>query len=356
MSMSRPHASTVVLPSPRALLDFTVRVARGFSRNGSLVLAGAIAYNALLSLVPLLLLASALFSRFVDRQRFLGIVRRWISEVVPTQKAEPVIEGLMALLEAPYTGGAIGFITLIFFSTLAFSTLAHALDVIFVHRRVTHGARSTFWSVAIAVGYVFAFAFVALLQTRALVTIDAVPWLANEVAAWEVPVAFLAVAALVSSIYVVMPVGIGSVRAALIGGLLAALMWRGVQMALGLYLERISGVNVIYGSLAAVIVVLLSFELAAMIVLLCAQVVAEVELAWLSGNHWFEDPEKPSQPPPVPARPSVPPPPSDARPSAPPGARRSNPPAPGSRSSNPPAPGSRRSNPPSGGSRPSKPR
>jgi uncharacterized BrkB/YihY/UPF0761 family membrane protein len=99
-----------------------------------------------------------------------------------------------------------------------------------------------------------------------------------------------------------MPVGMGSVRAAVIGGVLAGLMWRGVQFALGVYLERISGVNVIYGSLAAVIVVLLSFELAAMIVLFCAQVVAEVELAWHAGNHWFEDPEKPSIPP-------VPPPP-----------------------------------------------
>ena len=308
MSMSQPHARSLVLPSARALLGFSLRVVRGFSRNGSLVLAGAIAYNGLLSVVPLLLLASALFSRFVDRQRFLGVVRRWISEVVPSQKAEPVIDGLMSLLEAPYTGGAIGFVTLIFFSTLAFTTLAHALDVIFMHRRVTHGMRTTFWSVAIAVGYVFAFTFVALMQTRALVTIDAVPWLAHEVAAWEGPVAFVAVAALVSSIYVIMPVGIGSVRAAIIGGLLAGLMWRGVQLALGWYLERISGVNVIYGSLAAVIVVLLSFELAAMIVLLCAQVVAEVELAWHSGNHWFEDPEKPSLPPPPPSPPSSEPP------------------------------------------------
>jgi len=321
MSMSQPHLSPWVVPSPRAMLGFTVRVARGFSRNGSLVLAGAIAYNGLLSVVPLLLLASALFSRFVDRQRFLGIVRRWISEIVPSQKAEPVIDGVIELLEAPYTGGAIGFITLIFFSTLAFSTLAHALDVIFVHRRVTHGTRSTVTSVAIAVGYVFAFTMVTLLQTRALVTIDAVPWLAHEVAAWEGPVAFFAVGVLVSSIYVVMPVGIGSVRAAVVGGLLAAMMWRVVQFALGLYLERISGVNVIYGSLAAVIVVLLSFELAAMIVLLCAQVVAEVELAWHAGNHWFEDPEKPSLPPPIPPPPAPP-----SRPSTPPRAsRRSSP-------------------------------
>jgi uncharacterized BrkB/YihY/UPF0761 family membrane protein len=114
----------------------------------------------------------------------------------------------------------------------------------------------------------------------------------------------------VSSIYVVMPVGMGSVRAALIGGVLAALLWLGVQALLGQYLERVSGVNVIYGSLAAVIVVLLTFELAAMIVLLCAQVVAEVELAWHAGCHWFEDPDgKPSHPPPrrsTPPRPSSP--------------------------------------------------
>jgi uncharacterized BrkB/YihY/UPF0761 family membrane protein len=43
-----------------------------------------------------------------------------------------------------------------------------------------------------------------------------------------------------ASIYVVMPLGRGSLRAACIGGLFAALLWRAVQWGLVFYLANIS--------------------------------------------------------------------------------------------------------------------
>jgi uncharacterized BrkB/YihY/UPF0761 family membrane protein len=49
-------------------------------------------------------------------------------------------------------------------------------------------------------------------------------------------------------------------------------------------------VNLIYGSLAGIVVVLFSFELAAAIVLLAAQAIAELERSGRAGLRWYEAP------------------------------------------------------------------
>jgi uncharacterized BrkB/YihY/UPF0761 family membrane protein len=77
-------------------------------------------------------------------------------------------------------------------------------------------------------------------------------------------------------------------RAACIGGLVSALLWSTVQWALVFYFENISAVSLIYGSMTSVIVVLFSFELAAIIILLGAQVTAELEQSWRAGRKWYE--------------------------------------------------------------------
>jgi len=80
-----------------------------------------------------------------------------------------------------------------------------------------------------------------------------------------------------SSIYLVMPVGRLSWRHALIGGATAALLWELTRHVLAWYYETLSKVNVVYGSLSTAIVVLLSLEFAAILLLFGAQVIAEYE-------------------------------------------------------------------------------
>jgi YihY family inner membrane protein len=82
---------------------------------------------------------------------------------------------------------------------------------------------------------------------------------------------------LLTSLYLVMPVGRLSVRHALVGGVTAALLWEATRHVLTWYFASVSKVNVVYGSLATAIVVLLSLEIAATLVLFGAQVIAEYE-------------------------------------------------------------------------------
>jgi YihY family inner membrane protein len=87
----------------------------------------------------------------------------------------------------------------------------------------------------------------------------------------------LGLALLLTSLYLVMPVGHLALRHAFAGGLAAALLWEIARHVLVWYFARLSLVNVVYGSFATVIVILISFELGALILLLGAQVIAELE-------------------------------------------------------------------------------
>ncbi len=82
---------------------------------------------------------------------------------------------------------------------------------------------------------------------------------------------------LLSSIYLVMPVGKLSLSHALIGGITAAVLWEITRHILVWYFSTLSMVNVIYGAFATVIIILLTLEAGAIILLLGAQVIAEYE-------------------------------------------------------------------------------
>ena len=82
---------------------------------------------------------------------------------------------------------------------------------------------------------------------------------------------------LLTSVYMVMPVGRLSLRHALIGGVTAGLLWELTRHVLVWYFATLSQVSVVYGSLTTAIVVLLSLEIAATVLLLGAQVISEYE-------------------------------------------------------------------------------
>jgi len=82
---------------------------------------------------------------------------------------------------------------------------------------------------------------------------------------------------LLTSIYMVMPVGRLWWRHALVGGITAALLWEITRRVLVWYFTTLSQVSVVYGSLTTAIVVLFSLEIAATLLLLGAQVISEYE-------------------------------------------------------------------------------
>jgi membrane protein len=82
---------------------------------------------------------------------------------------------------------------------------------------------------------------------------------------------------LLTSLYLLMPVGRLAFRHTVIGGVTATVLRELTRHALVCFFSTLSLVNIIYGSFASAIVILLSFEAGALIVLLGAQVIAEYE-------------------------------------------------------------------------------
>src|ERR1700742_475132 len=115
--------------------QFALQVIKAFRKNQGLLLAGAIAYYALLSIVPLLILVAIAFSHFVGQQLLLDTLRRLLEWLVPGQSDAIVVELDNFLTHRSVVGWFL-VVTMVFFSSLAFTVLENALSIIFVHRVV----------------------------------------------------------------------------------------------------------------------------------------------------------------------------------------------------------------------------
>ena len=276
-------AATRIARSPGA---FAVQVLRGFRANQGLLLAGAVAYYALLSLLPLLILAIIALSDVVDEQRLLRTLAEYLEFVVPGQSAALVAE-LRAFLAHRQVMGPVLAATMLFFSALAFTVLENAMSVIFFHRVAI---RRRHFLVSATLPYLF-----ILVLTLGLLVVTVVSGALQAMSTREVSMfgEFLALdrvsaallyllgvageILLLTAVYMVMPVGRLSWRRALIGGVTGGLLWEITRHVLVWYYSTVSQIQVVYGSLTTAIAVLLSAELAGIVLLLGAQVIAEYE-------------------------------------------------------------------------------
>jgi membrane protein len=112
---------------------FALAVIKQFRSNQGLLLAGAVAYYTLLSLVPLLILVLMALSHIFAEDRLLQMLREYLEFVVPGQ-SNALVEELRIFLVHREVVGSVLLVTMLFFSALAFTVLENAISVIFFHR------------------------------------------------------------------------------------------------------------------------------------------------------------------------------------------------------------------------------
>ena len=272
-----------VLKNP---LAFALQVLKAFQANQGLLLAGAVAYYALLSIVPLLILMVIALSQVIDQDVLLATLDRALEYVAPGEGKAVVVE-LKAFLDHRAVIGWVLLITMLFFSSLGFKVLENAISVIFLHR-VAERRRHFIVSLLLPFGYIVilgAALFAGTFVLAELMTIGGEnlvllghSWSLSGFSRVLIYVAgAIGEILLFSAIYYFMPVGTRSAQHALIGGATAGLLWELIRHALGWYFGTLSQVSVVYGSLTTAIIVLLSLEVAATLLLLGAQVIAEYE-------------------------------------------------------------------------------
>ncbi|MEL6181610.1 MAG: YihY/virulence factor BrkB family protein [Myxococcota bacterium] len=283
----------------RRLGQFAWRVMAHFGRNKGLLLAGAVAYNALLSIIPLFGIILFVLSWFFDEGTLILIAQRELELIVPGQ-ADALMTDIVALVENPRWVGGLSLIVLLFFSGLAFRMLEDAMAIIF--KKTEGGEKRRFWiSALIPYGYllVIGLSIIAFSTLSALLeliqwqdtTFFGVQWSFSQATGTVIYVSgLLGQVLMFTSLYVIMPVVDIPWQRALVGGLTAAVLWEITRHVLIWYFKSVSMVSLIYGSLTTVVVVLLTLEIATVIILLGAQVIAELEHSAQADLQWYEEP------------------------------------------------------------------
>ena len=236
--------------------------------------------------MPLLILMVIALSHVIDQAELLATLRRALEHVAPGQ-GKALVQELAAFLEHRDVIGWVLLATMIFFSSLAFKVLENAISVIFLHRVAAH-RRHFLVSALLPFGYIVFIGAALFIGTLVLAQLIAIgeerlvvlghAWSLGGFSRVVLYVAGVASEILIiSSIYFFMPLGRISPSHALIGGTTAALLWELIRHGLAWYFATLSQVNVVYGSLTTAIIVLLSLEIAAALLLFGAQVIAEYE-------------------------------------------------------------------------------
>ena len=268
------------------LFSFLLRVARGFMRNQGLLLSGAIAYYTLLSIVPMSILAIIGLSHFVKEDSLFQTLSTYVGMVMPGYAAI-LNQQVRVFLGHRHAVGIIGVLAMLFFSSMAFGVLQSALSVIFGHR-VRAQRRNFFVSVVIPYAYVLSIGLAIVLVSFITTALEIHENRQLMILGWSLSleltfrvvlymVGIVGEVLMLTSLYLFMPAVRVRFLHALIGGITAMVLWEITRRSLTWYYSTLSMVNLIYGSFATPVVALLTAEAIALIVLLGAQVIAELE-------------------------------------------------------------------------------
>jgi YihY family inner membrane protein len=276
-------AALLVIKHP---VDFVLQTLKGFQKNQGILLAGAIAYYTLLSIVPFLILTVIVLSHLVNQAELLGTLGRYLEWLVPSQSVA-LLNDLTRFLENRAVIGVVLSVTLLFFSSLAFSVLEKSMSVIFSHRG---GARQRHFLVSALLPYclVFFLGVGLLVVTFVSISLEAMAQLSVGFLGWRWSLGGLAGVLLYllglsaetiifSAIYRFVPIGRTALHHALIGGFFTASLWEIIRHQLVWYFTTLSRASVVYGSLTTAVVALFSMEIVATLLLLGAQVISEYE-------------------------------------------------------------------------------
>ena len=249
----------------------------------SLIAAG-IAFYAMFAVFPGLAAAVAVWGMFADPraiQGYLSIAERFL----PPEAGALVHDQVMGLITAPRTAlqwtTLLSLLIALYSARAGVSALVQGLDVV-------HRSRPRAWLWGWAVDFVLTGALIGALFV-ALVTVVVVPILLNYVQlgtfeAWLTKVLpwaamFLLVVTCLSILYRFGPNVPGGFRSPWItvGVLVAALAWAGVSIGFSIYLANFNSYNAIYGSIGAVIILMMWLYLSVWAVLLGGAINAELD-------------------------------------------------------------------------------
>lgn len=249
-------------------------------------LSAQMAYFFFFSLFPLLLFLAPLIGMIGDKQRILGTVMNQLSRTVPSD-AMALMRGIIEdVVYAPGAPGlmSVGAVFALWAGSNVFNNLINALNRAY---DVEEG-RSWWKKRLIAIAAVIASGIVIFSATTVMLAGEQIiGWMAGAVGldesgetAWKIaqyPLVLLLLTGLAFLIYWFLPAIRGQQAShVLTGGAIATVLWVAVTLGFRFYVQNFGNYNKTYGTIGAVIVILLWMYLSMLVVLSVGELLSEM--------------------------------------------------------------------------------
>jgi len=284
--------NVMALLDTRGISSFELlkRTFKEFSNDDMTTYASALAYRGIFSLFPFLLFLIAMLG-MLDLQNFFTWLREQVSLVLPPDALDLVNPVIDQMQEQKSGLLSVGILVALWSASVGIRSLMNAMNKAY---DVKEG-RPTWKLMLLAVGYTIGLAFILLAAAGLMVTGPQVmEWLAAQVGLKEIvvilwtwlrwPVIVILMMLVLALLYYVMPDVEQEFRFITPGSVLAVVVWIAASVGFGIYVQNFGNYDATYGSIGAVIVLLLYFYISAAVLLFGAEMNAVIEHASVEGK------------------------------------------------------------------------
>lgn len=272
------------------VFEILKRTAKGFSDHDLSTYAAALAYRALFSVFPFILFLMALLG-FLHLPAFFDWLREQSALVLPPvalEQVDPVIDQLQ-----DSQGGlmSFGILLALWTASIGVRALMNAMNKVYEVEESRPAWKLFILSVVYTIGLA-----IMMLLAAGFMTLgpQIMSWIAAQVGmeqllvvvwAWiRWPLAIFLLMLAVALIYYATPDVEQDFRFITPGSVVAVIAWLAASIGFGIYVQNFANYNATYGSIGAIIVLLLYFYLSAAVLLLGAQLNATIEHASAEGK------------------------------------------------------------------------
>jgi len=266
----------------RVVWDIFWEARRAFSQDGCMNLSAAIAFYSILSLIPFLfLLVSGASLVLGSSDAAYLMVVNFINQVIP-KTGLLIFKEVQSVSQRAEVLGWVGLFSMLWTASVIFSSLEYAMGVVFRVERRRDFVKSKIMAIAMvpACGAVFFLSLIVTAATRIMANLQIPLWGINLgdshffkfLVAYLFP--YLILAAGFTAVYKFVPNTAVSLRHALAGGASCALLFEGAKHFFTWYIANYSKYSVVYGSLEAIVILVVWTFYSSSILLFCAEVVS----------------------------------------------------------------------------------
>ena len=254
-----------------------------FAEKQAAQASAGLAYYALFSVFPLLLVFVALGSYFLDSEQVFNTVTQFVQQALPISK-QAISENLHQVLEARGTAGIFSLLILLWSASGMFTSLAHNINLAWPRasrRNYLQNRLAGLWMIVGLIGLIM-LSIVLSWITRRLpfmqIADDTSPFnlvLLRLISAFT---SWLIIFLVFLTLYHRIPMKRVKWRATVWGALIASLAWKAVTAGFAWYLGSSFGqYQLVYGSLGAIVAFLFLIYIISLITLFGAHLSAAIE-------------------------------------------------------------------------------